>query len=486
MKEFAQLWAKGVIQNEVLKALDSSDVANLVRQDIELEAHNQLYTETSPVEMTLFKDIARVPATALNHEYDTIDSYGSDRDDGFISEFGTGNYSASVYGHQTVPVKIMGEPVSTGLIATLQRTIGARGTTNPTISERANKRTLLMRKIARAVYFSDSSTSSSGLRFDGLLATMKKFHSNGTDDWFIDMRGSKLTPVAIRDAATFIGEMGYGQLRGLYMSLTDKKNLETQLDAAERLLVQASIPQANNTGVLLGQVVDGMVTNAGAVYFRPDNTLNPANAGFTAPKATDKFNDSAPVQLPAGNIAVVVTTTYAGADGTSYWAAGDASTDWTYRITAVSSNGEGMFTETAPVTTVAGQEVNVTLTTRSTDTSYKIYRGSPTKTNDWYLVAEVPNNGATVVFHDLNYIIAGGRYAFGLNINSTNFRNPVPALNNEALANNALAIAELAPMSVFDLAKLNLLAANELIFYPFTLEVTRPKQNIVFFNIGDN
>ncbi|MCL4538005.1 MAG: hypothetical protein M1378_00120, partial [Bacteroidetes bacterium] len=194
------------------------------------------------------------------------------------AEFCTGNYSASVYGHQTVPVKIMGEPISTGLIATIQRTVTARGGKDPTMAERANKRTLFMRKIARAVYFSDSSATNSGLRFDGVLAAMKKFHSGGTDDWFIDMRGAKLTPTAIRDAATMIAEVGYGQLRGLYMSLADKKSLEEQLDAAERLLVQASIPQANNTGVLLGQVVDGMVTNAGAVYFRPDNTLNLANA----------------------------------------------------------------------------------------------------------------------------------------------------------------------------------------------------------------
>lgn len=89
---------------------------------------------------------------------------------------------------------------------------------------------------------------------------------------------------------------------------------------------------------------------------------------------------------------------------------------------------------------------------------------------------------------DFNDIMPGTRYAFGLSVRSRNF-NVAPGaavLNNLPQPQNTVSIAELVPMSIFsELAKLGLLASNDVIFWPFAMEMTHPKQNVVFINVGD-
>lgn len=467
---------------QILKALAAeaqygADASPLIREDLEAEAANQLYHQSSPVEMTLLKDVARIPATNVVHQYTEVNAYGDERNDGFFPENGLPNYGNLQTTRRTVPIKLMGELAAVNLIAQLQNNIRALGASDLVGIENAAKMQLLNRKVNRNLYFSDSRKTAHDLRFDGLFSLIQQ---RSPADHVIDLRGKKITPTDIRNAAKKIA-IKHGNMTAVYLSLDDKAVLETQLDAAERLYLN----NRDNSNVIVGQNIDGLYTQGSSVIFRPDNTLSPEHANFYLPASP--FSEGVPTALST-------VTAAAGAVGggeTSQWAAGDASTDIAYHVTALNEKGEGPALAVTPLAVAAGEKVTLTITPRATDKSFRIYRGSALLGITPALIAEVPHTaGDTTPFDwdDFNDIMPGTRYAFGLSVRSRNF-NVAPGaavLNNLPQPQNTVSIAELVPMSIFsELAKLGLLASNDVIFWPFAMEMTHPKQNVVFINVGD-
>ena len=68
------------------KAVHSGNITAVVPEDLEIEAHNTLWNETSRHELTLMKLLPSVNATSITHEYTRITSYGFSRNTGFFGE----------------------------------------------------------------------------------------------------------------------------------------------------------------------------------------------------------------------------------------------------------------------------------------------------------------------------------------------------------------------------------------------------------------
>lgn len=468
---------------QILKALATSatygaDASPLIREDLEAEAANQLYSDTSPIEMVLLKDMPRKPATNVVHQYTQVNAYGNERTEGFFPESGLPTYSNQQFTRKTVNIKLMGEWAAVNLIAQLENNIRAIGQTDLVGTENAAKMLLLQHKVTRNLYFADAAATTTGLRFDGLYALIR---DNSPADHIIDLRGKKLTPDDVRSAAKKIA-LNHGVMTGLYLSLDDKEQLEKQLDAAERLYLN----QRDNAQVVIGQNIDGMYTQGGSVYFRPDNTLSPIHANFYLPSSP--YPDDVPTALTT----VTATPRAAAGAEVSQWAASDAAADIAYHVTALNATGEGPALAVTPAAVDVDEVVELSITPRATDKSFRVYRGSATLGITPALIKEIPHTAGDttpITFVDENDMIPGTRFAFGLNLQSQNFRKfgGDATMNNLPKPQNTVSIVQLTAMSVFtELAKLGLLASNDVIFWPLVLEMTHPKQNVVFINVGNN
>lgn len=476
------------IQDQLLKAMGTGDVASLIKEDLEVEAHNQLYEDASTTELTLLKNIARKPATNILHQYDIIKSYGNERTSAYMPEDGLPTRSKSVYERKTANIKIFAEWAAVLGIAALQTPIRARGSNDLNTQEQKNKRSLLMHKENRELYFADSSLTRSTLTIDGVLAILGQYTSTTTGH-FIDMGGHPLRNTDIRNAAELVSTY-FGAIRQLYMSPKDRSNLEANLDTAERLLMQPNL--ANQQQMYLGQMVDGMVTGGSKIRFMTDNILTPRHANATAPDNTDS------TQFPDG-VPDAVTLTAAVTDNggaASKWVS--TLTDWTFRVTAKNDIGESTYAETSAFTGTALHSYTISWTGRVDDNEYCVYLGSPTAVSTtaatsgtggvWYLVKRIKAAGSTAAqtYTETGAIIPNTRVVLGLNINTEFAANGVmPIIGNPALVGNTLSFVELAPLFTFELANLLFNSLNELLIHPALLEITHPWQNVVFINVGD-
>jgi hypothetical protein len=484
------------LQEELLKALASSsgagtDASPLIKEDLEMEAHTQLYMESDPGELTILKHIPRKMATSVIHQFTQVIGYGSRSHDGFYGENTLPAEATMQTRRKSVDVKLMGDISSVFALASFQSPISALGSDNLVGENQASARLDLLLKMAREIYAANTRTTSHTLRYAGLKQQILEGTSVSTSapftvntDYIIDLRGRKLLPEEIRKRAVQIRKK-FGMLRWIYMSPDTQSFLEQTLDPAERL----NIPRQPGEEVLLGQNISGMHTGGVVVRFAMDNTLT-AELYRGSPPTTAVTG--APVPPPT------IGAPSAATNASSLWETLDADGAVLYDITALNESGESTSTQVGPVAVAAGESVTIAITPRAADTSYKVYRSDSVHVTPMF-IAEILGPGNTTPFNfvDHNATIPGTTEAFGMNIASANNSIPVlqslrqndfrmVSMSNPERPRNTCSLAQLGPwMGMYDLARILHTASRDLLFSAFTPEVTHPFQNVIWVNCGD-
>jgi len=488
------------LQDELLKALASSSLAGtdaspLIKEDLEMEAHTQLWLETDPVELVILKHLARIPAFSVIHQYDQIIGYGPQGTTTFYGESSLPPEAAIQSRRRTETIRLQGLISSVFALASFQTPIQALGQNNLVDQNMASTRLALLRSMAVSTYNSDTSTTTDGIRFRGIKQQILEGTSPSTAAPFtpnplhiIDLRGAKLSPTEIRARARQTVER-YGTMRWIYMAPAVKELLEGQLDPSERLYLTRGPAEP----VIMGQNVDGMFAQGSTVHFAPDNTLTATNYNPPAPTASVT---NAPTPLTGANVAAPT----AAANGASKWVAADADAAVQYQVTALNAQGESTPYAPATVAVTAGQAVTIAITPRAADTSYKIYRGGDGTHNPAtpQLVAEIKGPGNTTPFNyiDLNDTIPGCTDAYGLAVFSNNsevlfgnrhleeVRSQI-TLANAPRSRNTVTLATLGPwLGIFDLAHILHTASRDLVFSAYTPIISHPFQNVLWKNVG--
>lgn len=469
------------ILDQLAKAVGTGDVAALVKENLELDAHVALYTQSSKNHLTLLKDIPYVQARSVKHEFDRIDSYANDGNEAFYLQDGLPNGAKMSPFRGQNDIKLLGAINSVFALADAQEIIRTLG--QNTVGDAQGVGTILwvQNKLNQALYKSDTRTTRHLARFKGLFQQLDEFYAGGNafdrDAHIIDMRGVALTQDDVRGAAKTVVTQ-YGEVSGLYISPDAKRALEKSLDPAERV----SIPVQTENGIIMGQNVDGLFTMSGRLLFRVDNALTPAIFQGT-PLATG--SDDGPSAPAGGDVAI---TAQGAVVAGSLWGAPDAGADIVFAVSAVNLKGESTATVKAAATVVASGSLTVTITPAAEATSYKIYRNVHGKT-DKFCVAEVknPNDGNPIVFVDKNQVIPGTSHAYALDLRSPNFAKmdaKMLELRNTPIFGNTVALAQLMPMGIFPLANVLMTTKNDLHFIACAPQISVPRRNVVFINVG--
>lgn len=499
-----------ILLQSLEKAVHTGNITAVVPEDLEIEAHNTLWDESSPVELTLLKLLPDVPARQIAHEYSKITSYGNNKGNGHFGERslpGETNFASS---RVIVNIKLMGEIGPTFLLAALEKTQQALGTSGAeNIEAVAIHRNVLWKK-NRNLYFDDDTTTRSGLRFQGIAQQIRE----GTDGTVgtaspygthaIDMQGEPLTIEAIRERMSRVITL-FGTTSCLLMDPFARQDLEASMDAAHRL----DMPQPIRP-LILGQMVAGIQSQGGVTYFETDNVLSTI---YSRPQYTATLEDGAP-----GGMCTVTAT--AQADNattdtvTSRWLAADAGNVF-YVVTEMVEEKEGLGRSTGAAWTAvaADEEVDLLITPSSPEVeSFKVYRGDENDDADrtdpttaWFIFeVDCPTPGAAVHAFDNNVYRPNTTWAFGLNIQSRSSQalhgslangyasayehvraNSTQYLQNNDTARNTVAVASLGPkMGILNLASILAEVKRPLVYSACAPEVRNPYQNFYFYNIG--
>ncbi len=486
------------------KAIHSGNITDIVPEDLEVEAHNTLWQESDPGELTLLKLCPSVPATSIVHEYTRITSFGESRNSGFFGERSLPPETNFESQRVTTSIKLMGEIGPTFLLAALEKTQRALGTTGAQSIERIALRRNVLWKKNRNLYFSDTSTTRLGAnssRFEGLAQIIREGTdgTSGTSPYGsheIDMMGLPLTPETIRERVTK-GITLFGRFTCLIMDPFARQNLESHLDSAQRL----DMPIAAKP-YMVGQNVGGLQTQGGITYFETDNTLSPI---WATGQYTTSLAEGAPTTTPTVSVSIGAP----GGGRESRWDALSAGNVY-WVVTEVVDELEGLgtrFPAGAAFTAVAaGQEATLTLTSGNPlADSMRVYRGTEDDVSDpgdaWFIY-EVAGNGtgAAITSYDNNFNRPNTSWAFGLNIRSKSERALHDGLLDsyhravESNANflgqpdnprNTVAVAELGPsMGIMALASILAEVDRPLVYSACAPQVRVPRQNITFKNIG--
>jgi hypothetical protein len=490
----------GQLHDELLKALASSaaagtDASPLIKEDLEVEAHTQLWLETDPAELVILKHLARIPAFSVIHQFDQIIGYGPQGTTYFYGESSLPPEAAIQSRRKTANIRLQGLISSVFALASFQTPIMALGQSNLVDQNMAATRLALLRGMAVSVYGSDDSTTTDGIRFKGIRQQILEGTSPSTSapytvnpNFIVDLRGGKLLPPEIRNRVRQVVE-NYGTMRWVYMSPQSKQFLEEALDPSERLY----LTRGQAEPVIAGQNVDGMMTQGATIRFAPDNTLTVQNFRGAAPTVSVT---SAPTPLTSSNVAAPT----AASNGSSLWVAADADSAVQYQVTALNAFGESTAYSPATVNVAAGQSVTMQITPRAADTSYRVYRGGDGTHNPStpMFIAEIAGPGNTTPFNfvDHNARIPGTSEAYGLSVSSQNSETIFNTRDLEAvrdrivLANaprsrNTISLATLGPwMGIFDLAHVLHVASRDLVFSAYTPILTHPFQNVTWINVG--
>lgn len=497
-------------QSQVLKALEkavhSGNITAIVPEDLEIEAHNTLWNETKPGQLTLLKLAPSVPATSITHEFTKVTSYGFSRSSGFFGERSLPPESNFSTERVTNQIKLMGEIGPTFLLAHLEKTQRALGTTGAQNIERTALRRNVLWKKNRNMYFADTSTTRLGAnstRFKGLAQQIRE----GTDGTVgtasrygshaVDMGGQPLVVDTIRErlANSFVL---FDMFTCLLMDPHARSDFEGSLDSATRLPFPIQ-----SSAYMVGQQVAGIQTQGNTCFFETDTTLSPVYGQGGGQYTTD-LEYGAPTGRPT-------VTAAAGADGsspdTSAWTADYAGNVY-YVVTEMVDEVEGLGTRapaSGTIAVAASEEVTLTITPANPlADSFKVYRGLSTDTADtdaWFIF-EVANSGSgsAVTAYDDNLKIPNTSTAFGLNIVGQAERavhgglvdsyhrareSSASFLNAPDEPGNTVAIAELGPtMGIMALASILAEVDRPLVYSASTPEVRNPYQNIYFYNIG--
>lgn len=491
---------------DLSKAVTTGTITDIVKEDLEPEAHNTLWKASSPFELTALKLMPVVTATSIKHEFDKIVSYGDDRGDGFFGEETLPLETEPDFSRHQTFIRLMGEMSQTFVLAALEKTIRVEGQVGAPQIARALLMLNLLRKKNRAIYFSDTRTIRTGTgspRFQGLLQQIEEGTNGVTGSspygsHVIDMEGAPLTIENLREKAAKIITL-FGYVNCLITDPFVRADLEAGLDPATRL----NLP-IGARAFMLGQNVGGLQTQGGQMFFHTDNSLTPSHAA-------GRYRGTMMKGAPTGTPTVSGAVGAPGGGRTSKWNAGDAG-NYAWIVTEW-KNGRESIGKRWPAGSAfqavnAGQEVTLTITpTDPTSDFFRIYRLKEGETDlqAWFAF-DVANSagGASLPAYDGNHYRPNTSYAFGLSLSSDAqkfLHSPVTdgtrsryadavAMSEQFLRQpdneqNACSVVQLGPaMGVMELAPVLATKARPLLFSACAVQVRNPLKCFVFRNVG--
>jgi hypothetical protein len=509
-------FSESQIMDLVRKALSvdsatGASIAPFMKESLEDEAYVQLYSERDKAQMSLLKDLPRVQAGQVAHEFTIVDTYGNHK---AKASFAANSLptSANIGGtKKVVNLKLYGKTSSVQGLTVLQNTIRAMG--QPTIASANDMavRRLLMYMLNTDMYASDTRCTLDNNQFKGFFQLIDEltkspsattFFSNS--DIFIDMRGQPLLPQQIRSQAVGLSKRN-SILRRIYMAPEVLETIENNLDPAARFMIA---PQASTQGMIVGNSIDGMRVQGEIVYFRRENALSTLVKTGTANGA---LIEGAPMALVFGGMgAGSITQPAVNIAGVGKFATtGERLTGMTYIVTAVNDVGESLYSNTsAPVNATVGKTIELTITPRGDETSFRVYRGynldlgqvgsfMEPKSREPMFIFEIPNgaslgNTTPITFVDDDQMIPGTTWCWGGDVWSPNAealdlgQPPADSRNEYEEGRSAAAIAQLTGLFEFDLAKLGWLFSNKLFANVLAPQVPKPFANVVWINVGGN
>jgi len=518
------------LENEVMgllmKAISSDSaygtaVREYIGEDLEPEAHNQLWNESDPQEMALLKMIPRVSAAQTRHEFTKLMEYGNIHTESGFAPNALPSVQDFSGDREVVRLRPYGEVTQVQGLAAAERSIRALGQDNVAdIAEEATRR-LLMYKINLALYGADTRDTHNENRIKSVMQQIDEgTRATGAlvpdSNVIVDLRGEDLEidgAKGIRAKATQVSRL-HGAMRWLFMAPSQLNKVEEQLDTRSRYMIA---PQGDTNKMIVGAVVDGMKTASGVTMFQADNALDKhIRCGFACEKVIDDTPAAfAEAGSGAGTFSVArveaaslpggVVSRFQNIDLIDEAGIGSVKNKLVYHVVACNEVGDALRGVSTPLSTlVAGDVTKITIRPRGGETSFKIYRGlanvatKPTLDSEYFFkpefIAEIPNgaskaNTTPIDFYDENEILPGTTHAFGLNLIGESTRDymkgMVPtSLGNRPNVQNAVALVQLTNLFRFDLAKLGWLAKYGLLAWVIGTEVTKPFQNIVWYNCG--
>lgn len=493
-----------------------TSIAPFIKEDLEDEAYVQLYSDSDPAQMALLKDLPRQPAQQVNHEFTIVDRYGNHK---AKSSFAANALppQANIEGsRKTIQLKLYGKTSAVQGLTVLQNTIRALGQPDIASSNDMAVKLLMQYQINTELYMSDTRTTLDGNVFQGCWQQIDQLTKSSSatvpfsnSDIFIDLRGQPLLP----DGNKGIRSAGVGftkrnaVLRRIYMAPEVLETIENNLDPAARFMLP---PQGQNSGMIIGNSVDGMRIQGQVVYFRRDAALS--SLVRTGPPNSTLIPGAPAAFAFGGSGAGTVGQPAVNNSGVGKWAqaSGQRLTGVVYVVAAVNEVGESLASNlSAPVTAVAGKTVEFNIAPRGDELSFRIYRGyasdssqpdipavAPIQLDPAYIF-EIPNgvsvgNTAAITVVDADLFMPGTSWAWGSDIWSPNAdaidrgSGPVSAANEYTVGRSAVAIAQLTGLFEFDLAKLGWLYSNKLFAHVLAPQIPRPFANVVWYNIGSS
>lgn len=488
------------------KAVTTGTITAIVPEDLEGEAHNTLWRIADPTEMILLKLCPSIAAKSIVHEYDAITSYGETRGFGFFGETSLPRESQPGFQRRTTNIRLLGETSSTFVLASLESTIKVDGATGADAIARNMLILSMLRKKARAMYFSDTSVTrlgDAGARWKGLLQLIREGTDGtvGTSPYgshIIDLEGAPLTLDTIRAKAAKILTL-FGRINCLIMDPFARADLESGMDAAQRLNLPISAKP-----FVLGQNIGGMHTQGGDIFFHTDNLLGPLYAQGQYIAAAEEL---APTSPPAVTLTLNATPTGANV---SKWRAGDGG-NFFWLITEIKNDRESLgrrVPSSGTQAVAAGEEVAFSITPSDPNSdSFKIYRcvSASDADTEAYGIFEVANSGGggAVTAYDLNHFRPNTGFAFGLNIRTaaSEFLHSAPTGQRSSYSlaqeenerffqmadspQNTVSMVTLGPvMGTMELAHTLAQTSRPLVYSAGAMQVRNALQNIAFINVG--
>jgi hypothetical protein len=396
----------------------------------------------------LWKDIPKLPAYSTSEEYTVQTSYGGENGP-FTREGELPQVQDAAYERRVELIKYLGTQREVTHPATLVR--NAYG--NIIARETQNGAIWLMERMERNLFRGQASIIPES--FDGVDEQILRDPFASANN-VIDLRGQPLSEDAIEEATNIVVE-NYGLSSALYLAPRAHSDMSKQFYSRQR----GTFGERDGR---IGYSAKMMETNAGDIALRGNIFLRSGknNGVKTAPSAATSVRAAT-----APTVAAV-----AGANGSSLFITADAGT-YQYKVSAINRFGESAGAqESGGVAVVSGDGVTLTITDgggSDAATGYRIYRsvaGGLAGTEQ--MVIDIPRQGATTVWIDLNQYIPGTSraYLLQMNLQSMSFR-------------------QLAPMMKIPLATLAASIRWMQLLYGTPI-VYAPRKNLIFINVKDD
>lgn len=426
-------------------------------------------------EIVLWKKIPKDKAYNTVEEYNQLDSYGEDRG-GFILEGELPPEEDSRYIRRSQFVRFLGVVKSVTHVLTLTKT----QVNNMIDQEAKNGAMWILRKLNRSIWKGNSEIIPE--EFNGLYLQHAK-HDNANyylgsqaaylnSDKVIDLRGATLAEDDIEDGAASIIE-DHGVATDLFAPPKVLSAFVKQF-YGQKFIVPNT---ASTNAAIVGQKVEGHMTNYGVVNFNYDIFMAKPKAIEIGSPAAAATSSKSPANPVAGGTPVTVVGAPAA---NSMWEAGDAGDVW-YAVAAVNRFGRSglVLLDAAAAVAVAGGAIDLNFTAgvgAEPATGYEIYRtkAGATAGTTFYKIFDVSVSNLT----------NGYEGAAAGSIRDNNFY--LPDTDQAFMIQNDVSVhafKQLAPLMKMDLAIVSTAFRFMVLMYG-TPMLFAPKKMVRYINVG--